>query len=177
MFMSSSSDEFTFSSPTSKAGDGILGVPQGRAGEHVSCQCAKQTRSLARNMLARATILRVYGSSPVADPGEGARGPASRYDPPLQSNNRKFLLVSGRRIGFFRLGRQILQLYNKALEICIKHEKEKSRSGPESWRDFWHIIIFFHLPVSGLNPINVFLFHSSPGLFPKKMAFSRLSFF
>ena len=134
-------------------------------------------------MLARATILRDYGSSPVADPGEGAGWPAlpvifrakwgpkgrknifwrpalpvtsesgcpphsppsEGLDPPLQSNNRsqKFLLVSGRRIGFFRLGRQIRLLYNKALEICIKHEKEKSRTGPESWRDFWRILSSF----------------------------------
>ena len=80
--------------------------------------------------------LRVWMSPP--PPSEG-------LDPPLQSNNRsqKFLLVSGRRIGFFRLGRQIRLLYNKALEICIKHEKEKSRSGPESWRDFWHILSSF----------------------------------
>ena len=134
-------------------------------------------------MLARATILRDYGSSPVADPGEGAGWPAlpvifrakwgpkgrknifwrpalpvtsesgcappsppsEGLDPPLQSNNRsqKFLLESCRRIGFFRLGRQIRLLYNKALEICIKHEKEKSHSGPKSWRDFWHILSSF----------------------------------
>ena len=82
--------------------------------------------------------LRVWTPLPPSPPSEG-------LDPPLQSNNRsqKFLLVSGRRIGFFRLGRQIRLLYNKALEICIKHEKEKSRSRPESWRDFWHILSSF----------------------------------
>ena len=71
--------------------------------------------------------------------------PSEGLDPPLQANNRsqKFHLVSGRRIGFFRLGRQIRLLYNKALEICIKHEKEKLRSGLESWRDFWHIFSSF----------------------------------
>ena len=98
--------------------------------------------------------------------------PSEGLDPPLQSNNRsqKFLLESGRRIGFFRLGRQIRLLYNKALEICIKHEKEKSR--------FLAYIIFFHLPVSGLDTRNVFLFHSSPGLFPKKNGlFPPLLFF
>ena len=76
------------------------------------------------------------------------------------------LLVSDQRIGFLRLDKQIRLLCSKALEICITimalgitHEREKSRSGPESWRDFWHIyFIFLHLPVSGLNRMNVFLF-------------------
>ena len=125
-------------------------------------------------MLARATILRDYGSSLVADPGEGAGGsaspplflkqnearkkfffrpgtppsprfwgpppppPSERLDPSLQSNNRSFCWFLAAR-----LGRQILLLYNKALEICIKHEKEKLRSGLESWRDFWHILCSF----------------------------------
>ena len=168
-------------------------------------------------MLARATILRDYGSSPVADPGEGAGWPAlpvifrakwgpkgrknifwrpalpvtsesgcpphsppsEGLDPPLQSNNRsqKFLLESGRRIGFFRLGRQIRLLYNKALEICIKHEKEKSRSGPESWRDFWHILSSFISQFLDLIQGMFSFFIRPQGFSLKKMAFSRLSFF
>ena len=172
-------------------------------------------------MLARATILRDYGSSPVADPGEGAGWPAlpvifrakwgpkgrknifwrpalpvtsesgrpppppappapsEGLDPPLQSNNRsqKFLLVSGRRIGFFRLGRQIRLLYNKALEICIKHEKEKSRSGPESWRDFWHILSSFTSQFLDLIQWMFSFFIRPQGFSLKKMAFSRLFFF
>ena len=60
------------------------------------------------------------------------------------------LLVSGRRIGFFGLDKQIRLLCSKALEICITimalgvtHERQKSRSGPESWRDFRHILSSF----------------------------------
>ena len=78
MFMSSSSDEFTFSEPTSKDGDGILAVPRivARVSMFLVSAQSKRARSPARNMLARATILRDYGSSPVADPGEGAGWPA-----------------------------------------------------------------------------------------------------
>ena len=57
MFMSSSSDEFTFSEPTSKDGDGILAVPRivarvsmflvsaqsKRARSHVTCSPARQS--------------------------------------------------------------------------------------------------------------------------------------
>ena len=57
MFMSSSSDEFTFSEPTSKGGDGILAVPRivarvsmflvsaqsKRARSHVTCSPARQS--------------------------------------------------------------------------------------------------------------------------------------
>ena len=115
--------------------------------------------------------LRVWTPPPSA-PSEG-------LDPPLQSNNRsqKFLLVSGRRIGFFRLGRRIRLLYNKALEICIKHEKEKSRSGPESWRDFWHILSSFISQFLDLIQWMFSFFIRPQGFSLKKMAFSRLFFF
>ena len=60
------------------------------------------------------------------------------------------LLVSDQRIGFLRLDKQIRLLCSKALEVCITimalgitHEREKSLSGPESWRDFWHILSSF----------------------------------
>ena len=57
MFMSSSSDEFTFSEPASKDGDGILAVPRivervsmflvsaqsKRARSHVTCSPARQS--------------------------------------------------------------------------------------------------------------------------------------
>ena len=116
--------------------------------------------------------LRVWMPPPPVPPSEG-------LDPPLQSNNRsqKFLLVSGRRIGFFRLGRQIRLLYNKALEICIKHEKEKSHSGPESWRDFWHILSSFISQFLDLIQGMFSFFIRPQGFSLKKMAFSRLSFF
>ena len=59
-------------------------------------------------------------------------------------------MVSGRCISFPRLDREIRLLYSKALEVCITimalgvtHEREKSRSGPESWRHFWHILCSF----------------------------------
>ena len=105
--------------------------------------------------------------------------PSECLDPPLQSNNRsqKFLLESGRRIGFFRLDRQIRLLYNKALEICIKHAKEKSRSGPESWRDFWHILSSFISQFLDLIQGMFSFFIRPQGFSLKKMAFSRLSFF
>ena len=184
MFMSSSSDEFTFSEPASKDGDGILAVPRivervsmflvsaqsKRARSHVTCSPARQSWG---TMVA--VKWRIQGRGPGGPPfplfleqNEARRAekiffedrpsplpqsldalppspPSEGLDPPLQSNNRsqKFLLESGRRIGFFRLGRQIRLLYNKALEICIKHEKEKSRTGPESWRDFWRILSSF----------------------------------
>ena len=122
-------------------------------------------------MLSPATILRDYGSSPVADPGEGARGPAPRYfwnkmrpegrkkfffetapppllseglDPPLQSNNRsqKFLLV---------------------LTVVLVSSGSADRSASSACSKikllilarFLAYIIFFHLPVSGLKPMNV----------------------
>ena len=160
-------------------------------------------------MLARATILRDYGSSLVAGPGEGAGGPAppllflgqkfflrpgsrvtsesgwaplppsERLDPPLQSNNRsqKFLLVSDRHIGFFRLGRQIRLLYNKALEICIKHEKEKLRSGLESWREFWHILSSFISQFLDLIQWMFSFFIRSQGFSLKKWPFPASPFF
>ena len=146
---------------------------------HVSCQRAKQTRSLVRNMLARATILRDYGSSPVAGLGEGARSPVPRpplflekneargaeknflrpgppspqsldaplpsegLDPPLQSNNISFcwflaaILVSSGSADKSACSTIKLQ------KFVLNMKKKKSHSGPESWRDFWHILSSF----------------------------------
>ena len=220
MFMSSSSDEFTFSEPASKDGDGILAVPRivervsmflvsaqsKRARSHVTCSPARQSWG---TMVA--VKWRIQGRGPGGPPfplfleqNEARRAekiffedrpsplppslvapppphspPSEGLDPPLQSNNRsqKFLLESGRRIGFFRLGRQIRLLYNKALEICIKHEKEKSRGGPESWRDFWHILSSFISQFLDLIQGMFSFFIRPQGFSLKKMAFSRLSFF
>ena len=68
------------------------------------------------------------------------------------------LLVSDQRIGFLRLDKQIRLLCSKTLEICITimalsvtHEREKSRSGPESWGHFWHILSSFISQLLGLT--------------------------
>ena len=84
-------------------------------------------------------------------------------DPPLQSKNRRFCWF---------------------LAVILVSSGSADKSACSTIKllilaRFLAYIIFFHLPVSGLNPMNVFLFHSSPALFPKKkkMPFSRPSRF